>query len=45
MTKGILSFKINNTDYGLTCSDIPTNEELYPVVLIYDMNQMVEILD
>ena len=45
MTKGILLFKINNTDYGLTCSDIPTNEELYPIVLINDMNQIVEILD
>ena len=45
MTKGILSFKINNTDYGLTCPDISTNEELYPIVLINDMNQIVEILD
>ena len=45
MTKGILSFKINNTDYGLTCSDIPTNEKLYPIVIINDMNQIVEILD
>ena len=45
MIKGNLSFKINNTDYGLICSDIPTNEELYPVVIINDMNQIVEILD
>ena len=45
MTKGTLSFKINNIDYGLTCSDIPANKELYPIVLIHDMNQIVEILD
>ena len=29
----------------LTCSDIPTNEELYPIILIHDMNQIIEILD
>ena len=45
MKKGILSFIINNTNYNIQCSNIPTNEELYPIVIIYDMNQMVEILD
>ena len=45
MSKGILSFKIDNIDYGLTCSNIPKNEKLYPIVLISDMNQIVEILD
>ena len=44
MSKGTLSFKINNIDYGLTCSNIPKNEELYPIVLINDINQMFEIL-
>lgn len=45
MKNGILSFKINNSNYNIQCSNIPINEELYPIVLINDMNQMVEILD
>ena len=45
MKNGILSFIINNSNYNIQCSNIPINEELYPIVLINDMNQMVEILD
>ena len=45
MIKGTLSFKINNVDYGLICSKIPKYEDLYPIILIHDMNQMVEIFD
>lgn len=42
---GELSFKINDIDYGIACSNIPNEDILYPIVLIHDMNQIVEILD
>ena len=45
LIKGNLIFKINDIDYGLICTNIPKNEELYPIVLINDMNQIVEIFD
>ena len=42
--KGNLSFSVNDKNYGLTNVNIPQNEELYPIVLIYDQNQTVEII-
>ena len=45
MNRRTLSFKINGIDYGIACDDIPIDEQLYPIVLINDMNQMVEIVD
>ena len=42
--KGDLSFAVNNVNYGLTNIKIPQNEELYPIVLICDQEQIVEIV-
>ena len=42
--KGTLSFGVNGKNYGLTNVKIPENEELYPIVLINDQNQTVEIV-
>ena len=42
--KGTLSFSVNDKNYGLTSVNIPENEELYPIVMIYDENQIVEIV-
>ena len=41
---GDLSFSVNNKNYGLTNIKIPNNDELYPIVLINDENQSVEII-
>ena len=45
MNRRTLSFKINGIDYGIACDDISINEQLYPIILINDMNQIVEIVD
>ena len=42
---GNLSFAINGVNYGISCSDIPKEDELYPVISLYDKNQSVEILN
>ena len=41
---GNLSFHVNDSDYGIAYSDIPKDDILYPIVLINDQNQIVEIL-
>ena len=41
---GDLSFSINNINYGLTNIKIPEYEELYPIVLINDEKQIVELI-
>ena len=41
---GDLSFSVNNINYGLTNIKIPQNDELYPIVMIYDENQIVELV-
>ena len=41
---GNLSFSINGENYGIACSEIPKDEILYPVVMINDQNQIVEII-
>lgn len=42
--KGNLSFSINGENYGIACSEIPKEDILYPIVMIYDQNQIVEII-
>ena len=39
---GNLSFAINGSNYGIGCSEIPKEDELYPTVSIYDQNIIVE---
>ena len=41
---GNLSFAVNGSNYGIACSDIPKEDELYPTVLIYDQNLIIEIV-
>jgi len=41
---GTLSFSINGFNYGIAYSKIPKEDILYPVVSIYDENQIVEIV-
>ena len=41
---GNLSFSINGENYGIACSEIPKEDILYPVVMINDQNQIVEII-
>ena len=42
--EGNLSFSVNNRNYGLTGVKIPENEILYPIILINDEKQSVEIV-
>ena len=42
--KGDLSFAVNGVNYGLNNIKIPENDELFPVVLINDQGQTVEII-
>ena len=39
-----LSFFINNIDFGIACSNIPKDDKLFPIVLLYEQNLNVEIL-
>ena len=41
---GNLSFAINDINYGIACSNIPKEEILYPTVVIYHQNHIVEII-
>ena len=41
---GNLSFTINGENYGIACSEIPKEDTLYPIVMIHDENQIVEIV-
>ena len=41
---GNLSFTVNDNDYGIACSDIQKNDILYPVVMLHDQNQKVELI-
>ena len=41
---GNLSFAVNDLDYGIACSQIPKEDILYPIILINDQNQIVEIV-
>ena len=42
--KGTLSFSINNVSYGIAANNIPKDENLYPVINMYEENQSVELL-
>ena len=39
-----LSFYINDIDFGIACSNIPKDDKLFPIVLLYEKNLNVEIL-
>ena len=41
---GSLSFSINDSNYGIAYSQVPKDDILYPIVMIYDQNQIVELL-
>ena len=41
---GNLSFSINDDNYGIACSGIPKEDILFPIVMINDQNQIVEII-
>ena len=41
---GNLSFEINDENYGIACSNIPKDDVLYPIVMINDQEQTVEIV-
>ena len=42
---GTLSFAVNGTDYGIAYSKISMEDILYPIVMINDQNQTVELFD
>ena len=42
--KGNLSFAINDINYGIACSTIPKEKELYPTVLLYEQGISVMIV-
>ena len=39
---GNLSFSINDFDCGIVCSDIPKEENLYPTIVLYEKNLIIE---
>ena len=41
---GNLSFEVNDIN-GIACSEIPKDDILYPIVMINDVNQIVEIIE
>ena len=41
---GNLSFAINGENYGIAFSKIPKDNILYPIIMINDQNQIVEII-
>ena len=43
--KGNLSFALNDINLGIVCSSIPRDEELYPIVILYEQGQNVEIVE
>ena len=42
---GNLSFAINGENYGIACSNIPSDMILFPIVMIYDEFESVEIIE
>ena len=42
--KGNLSFYLNDINLGIVCSNIPSYEELYPAIILYEQGQNVEIV-
>ena len=41
---GNLSFLVNDINYGIACSNIPKDEELYPTVVLYEKDLNIEIV-
>ena len=39
-----LSFSVNNVNFGIACENLPKDEELYPIILLYEINLNVEIV-
>ena len=39
-----LSFSINDVNLGIACSQIPNEDILYPTVIIYEQNHIIEML-
>ena len=44
MKVGELSFSINDINYGIASKNIPTDIELYPIIMINDLYESVEII-
>jgi hypothetical protein len=42
--KGNLSFAVNDVDFGIACSTIPKEDELFPTVVLYEKGLKVEII-
>ena len=42
--KGNLSFAVNDADFGIACSTIPKEDELFPTVVLYEKGLKVEII-
>ena len=42
--KGNLSFAVNDVDFGIACSTIPKEDELFPTVVLYEKGLKVEIV-
>ena len=45
MNKGTLKFIIDNEDKGISYNNIPMDKPLFPAVLLYHINDSIEILD
>ena len=45
LKKGTLKFIINNEDKGDSYKDIPIDKPLFPAVLLYNINDSVEIIE
>ena len=41
---GSLSFSVNDVNYGIACSEIPKDEQLFPTVVLYEKGLEVEIV-
>ena len=41
---GNLSFAVNDNDYSIAYSDISKDDILYPVVMLIEQNQIVELI-
>ena len=41
---GNLSFALNDVNYGIACSEIPKDEELFPTVVLYEKGLEVELI-
>ncbi len=41
---GNLSFVVNNINYGIACSSIPKEDELYPTIVLFENPLGVEII-